>query len=287
MNPSVPKIALVTPSFNQAGFLEDTIRSVLVQEYPNLQYVVMDGGSTDGSVDIIKRYASQLHHWESAPDGGPYAAINRGFEHTDADIMGWLNSDDVHCAWTLQTVGEIMGRFPECQWLTTTDLIPWNFDVPGFCRESFLEGLHMWGNPKALGVIQQESTFWRRSLWEQAGGLDPKYPLAGDFALWARFFRHADLHCIRVPMGGPRRQEAQRHTVRREEYIAESQAALDEFRHDSSWRPRWRNSIKSSRQARACPLVWKHLKRRVGYQGYQIRRAASTGHEWKAGGLRF
>src|SRR5215469_5586779 len=97
---SLPKISIVTPSFNQAEFLEETIRSVLDQNYPNLEYVVVDGGSTDGSVDIIKKYAHRLAWWVSEPDDGQYAAINKGFKHSSGEIMAWINSDDKYLPWT-------------------------------------------------------------------------------------------------------------------------------------------------------------------------------------------
>src|SRR3972149_6706049 len=89
-----PKISIVTPSFNQAPFLEETIRSVLSQEYPDLEYVVMDGGSTDGSVEIIRRYEKQIAHWQSGSDDGQSDALRRGFTRSSGEILAWLNSDD-------------------------------------------------------------------------------------------------------------------------------------------------------------------------------------------------
>ena len=105
-----PKISIVTPSFNQAEFLEQTICSVLNQNYPNLEYIIIDGGSTDGSVEIIKKYADKFTYWVSEKDNGQYDAINKGFSHTTGDIMGWINSSDIYYPWTLSMIAEIFEK---------------------------------------------------------------------------------------------------------------------------------------------------------------------------------
>src|SRR5687768_4489903 len=99
------RFAIVTPSFNQAKFLEAAMRSVLEQQgTAEIEYVVMDGGSTDGSAEVIQRHASRLAHWESARDAGQYDAVTRGFARTSGDIMAWLNSDDMFCPWAFSVV---------------------------------------------------------------------------------------------------------------------------------------------------------------------------------------
>ena len=130
-----PKISIVTPSFNQAKFLENTIQSIFLQNYPNIEYIVIDGGSGDISVDIIKKYADQLHFWCSELDGGQYDAINKGFSKASGDILCWLNSDDMYFPWTLKTVASIMTQFPQVEWLTTSQLGLW--DAQGFCIDFF------------------------------------------------------------------------------------------------------------------------------------------------------
>lgn len=226
------KISIVTPSFNQGAFLEQAMLSILGQQWPEIEYVVMDGGSNDGSVEIIQRHASRLAHWTSGPDGGHYAAINAGFARTTGDVMAWLNADDQYLPWTFSVAGEIFEQCPEIEWLTT--LHPLRFDRrgravrcserSGYSREGFLRGENL--PLPGREVIQQESTFWRRSLWERAGGkIDESFALAGDFELWARFFRHAELFAVNTPLGGFRLHGPQRSAVHREQYVAECDRA--------------------------------------------------------------
>lgn len=229
-------IALVTPSFNQAPYLEATMRSVLDQNYPALEYVVMDGGSTDGSVDIIRRYEKKLSYWTSGRDGGQYHAIGRGFAKTSAGIMGWLNSDDLHCPWTLATVARVFAEFPDVEWLTTR--FPLRFDAAGravFCRDSrgfsqkaFTRGEYLPGTAGFFaGPIQQESTFWRRSLWDKAGGfLSSDFDYAADFELWCRFVKLADPIALSSPLAGFRRHGDQKTGRDIERYRTEAAEAF-------------------------------------------------------------
>jgi hypothetical protein len=237
MNTSaLPTIALVTPSFNQGTWLEATMRSVVDQRYPALQYVVMDGGSSDESAAVIGRHAAALAHWESARDGGQYDAINRGFAHTDGEIMGWLNSDDLHTAWTLRTVGELFARYPTVEWISSLFPMFWDTEgrltgcepLTGFSRRAMLAGEFLpAAGHYAQGFIQQESTFWRRSLWERAGGaLDTAKPLAADFDLWMRFSALTDCVGVTVPLAGFRRQPAQRTATAGEQYRREADDVL-------------------------------------------------------------
>src|ERR1044071_7135932 len=108
-----PKISIVTTSFNQAEWLEQCMRSVLDQNYPELEYFVMDGGSTDGSVDIIRKYADRLTGWVSEPDRGHMHALNKGFARATGDVLAWLNSDDKYCPWAFNVVGRIFSVLPE------------------------------------------------------------------------------------------------------------------------------------------------------------------------------
>ena len=229
------KFSIVTPSFNQARFLDAAILSVLTQP-GEIEYIVMDGGSTDGSREIIERHAPRLAHWQSERDGGQYDAITRGFARTTGDVMAWLNSDDMYAPGAFATAAEIFAQFPAVQWLTTTAQIRWDTDgrmarilnVPGYSRDAYYAGEHLpAGKHFSLGWIQQESTFWRRSLWEKAGAqIGAGFPLAGDFELWARFFKHAELYAVEVPLGGFRFHGDQKTGGDRAEYMAEAERAL-------------------------------------------------------------
>ncbi len=280
MSSTVPKISIVTPSCNQAQFLEAAIQSILSQNYPNLEYIIIDGGSTDGSLDIIKKYESHLSFWISEPDGGQYEALNKGFIQTTGDIMAWLNSDDMYFPWTLHTVAAIMTALPEVEWLTTQTPAFWDWDgfcvgvkqIPGYSREAFLDGMYVpWGS-QTLGWIQQESTFWRRSVWEKAGAhISTTLQYAGDFELWSRFYAHAELYGTASLLGGYRYQSAQRgrqHDI----YKAEAEQALDAMRRQFQWTPSVKRKL-----ARAChlpklPKIRHWSKPLYAYQGKSVFR---------------
>jgi hypothetical protein len=200
-----PRIALVTPAFNSVRYIEATIRSVLAQNYPNLDYFIVDGGSTDGTIDIIKKYENRISGWMSEPDNNPYEALNKGFDRTSGEIMGWITSTDMLHVGGLAVVGSVFATLGSVDWITGW---PTTFtddgmavvvkEMPRWSRARFLAG--------ANRFIQQESTYWRRSLWDRAGGrLDTRYRAAGDFDLWVRFFRHAQLHSVDALVGGYRR----------------------------------------------------------------------------------
>ena len=199
-----PKITLVTAVYNGEEYLEATLRSVLNQGYPNLEYFVVDDGSTDGTAEIIAKHAGELSLHVRQENQGLYAALNAGFARSSGEIMGWLNSSDMLQVNGLFTVGSIFRELREVEWVTgrptkisatgmTIDVQP----VPRWSRARFLAGANRY--------IQQESTFWRRGLWERAGGrLSTEFRAEGDFELWVRFFRHARLHSVNALIGGYR-----------------------------------------------------------------------------------
>ena len=198
------KLSIVTPVLNQVNHIEATIQSILSQGYPNLEYIIIDGGSTDGTIDVIKKYESSLSYWVSEPDKGMYDAIQKGFEHSTGEIMAWLNADDMYHKGSFFTIAEIFSTFAEVEWLEGAISIWDNHDCGGrtvivgpsraFSKYDFLMGDYHW--------IQQEATVWRRSLWEKTGGLNTQLKYAGDFALWLSFFRHAKLYRTDALIGG-------------------------------------------------------------------------------------
>ncbi len=202
-----PKISIVTPVYNQVKYLEYTIQSILSQNYPNLEYIIIDGGSTDGTVDIIRKYESQLAYWVSEPDNGMYDAIQKGFNHSTGEIMAWLNSDDMYHKGALFTIAEIFSTMPEVEWLEGANCFWDNHPCGGrtvsvhhnrkISKFEYLMGDYKW--------IQQESTVWRRSLWEKTNGINTELRYASDFALWLSFFRHAKLYRTEALIGGFRK----------------------------------------------------------------------------------
>ena len=187
-----PRISVVTPSYNQGRFLEQTIRSVLLQGYPNLEYIVIDGGSTDESVRIIEKYEKHLAHWESERDRGQSHAINKGFARATGEILCWLNSDDYYLPGTLRIVAETLAAGTG------------NFALVGHCEQVFADGspaiegkgryegferlLQFWKGYR----MHQPSIFWRREVFERVGYLDESLHYTMDFDYWVRVARHFD-----------------------------------------------------------------------------------------------
>lgn len=254
MNLNLPKISIVTPSFNQGRFLRAALRSVLDQDYPAIESIVMDGGSTDESPEVIREFESRLHFSRSGPDGGQYAAINTGFLHSSGEVMGWLNSDDMLTPWSLSIVGEIFATFPQVEWLTT--LYPLRWDERGravrcsrrhgYSRAGFMAGENMPTGPWFYeSWIQQEATFWRRSLWQRAGGsLDTRWKVAADFELWARFFQHAELYAVDTPLGGFRFHGDQKTTHQQADYMREAREIFRAAGGETAGR--WRSLVRSN-----------------------------------------
>lgn len=177
-----PKISLITPSFNQANYLEKTILSVLEQGYSNLEYIVMDGGSTDGSVDVIKKYSSFLSYWVSEPDRGQSRAINKGFQMASGDIVGWLNSDDILLPCALLKVGTFFRTINMAACSGNEVCINEKSNITGFKR--FLPLSAKW--LLTIGNFSQPTIFWKRELFDVIGYLDENLHYAMDYDFFLR-----------------------------------------------------------------------------------------------------
>lgn len=203
-----PRISVVTPSYNQAVFLERTIQSILNQDYPNLEYIIIDGGSSDGSLEIIRRYSSHLAYWESQTDYGQANAINKGFCHATGDIFSWINSDDIFMPLALRRVAE---HFQD----PSVDLVYGQRGVIDEADRLVSEELVVTQDPfgylfYGLRSLNQEACFWRSSLHHKVGGLNEGFQCALDYEFFLRLcwlargrtlLVHDFLSCFRLHSG--------------------------------------------------------------------------------------
>ena len=183
-----PLVSIITPSYNQAPFLEETIRSVLEQDYPRLEYIIVDGGSTDGSREIIQRYAHRLAWWVSEPDRGQTDALNKGFARARGEVFAWLNSDDTYLPGAVSQAVRCIQAHPEAALVYgDADLIDEQGGVLGRfpARQTDLKRML-----RGSVHIPQQASFFRGSLWAQVGPLDPSFYFAMDYDLWIRLAKY-------------------------------------------------------------------------------------------------
>lgn len=187
----LPLVSIVTPSFNQAEYLEATIQSVLTQDYPRIEYIVIDGGSTDGSVDVIQKYQSSLAFWVSEQDKGQTDAINKGFNRAKGDILAWINSDDTY---NPKAVGEavlylmenpdVAMVYADCDFIDEQGRVIGKFASRQTDYKKLRQGyVH----------IPQQTMFFRAKYWKEVGPLDPSFYFAMDYDLWVRIAARAPI----------------------------------------------------------------------------------------------
>lgn len=213
-----PKISIVTPTYNSEMYLEKCILSIKNQKYDNYEHIIVDGVSTDETLDIIKKYEGTYPmRWISEPDEGMYDAINKGFATATGDVYAWLNSDDFYFPWTLNVVAMVFEK-RNVEWIMG---IPSNtkqygseeitYQLPNmpavFCTPLIKRGLY---DGKTMYFIQQESCFWTRKVWQQVGGIEKKYKYAGDYHLWKKMATMADLYTVQCNLASFRIHEEQK-----------------------------------------------------------------------------
>lgn len=191
----LPRITIVTPSFNQGQYLEAAMRSVLEQGYPNLEYIVLDGGSTDGSAATIERFAPHLAYWRTAKDGGQADAIATGFRRATGDILAWLNSDDLLLPGALARVAQEFSSHPSVGLVYGSRLY---VDERGECIGAYAPPTILNRYYFSFGQwLPQECTFWRRSAYDRCGGVDASLYFAMDYSLFTRLW--SVTHFRRIP----------------------------------------------------------------------------------------
>lgn len=200
-----PKISVITPSYNQAEYLEQCILSVLEQDYPEFEYIIIDGGSTDNSIEIIQKHAHQLTYWVSEPDRGQAEAINKGFRRASGELVAWLNSDDFYLPRALKTIAEYYRRYPEAPFYFADG---WRVDQTGRRKSRFYQEDYMAFNRSALvnglNFILQPSTFIRRSALVEVNYLDTALHYGLDTDLWIRLSELGEPVPVPLPLAASR-----------------------------------------------------------------------------------
>jgi glycosyltransferase involved in cell wall biosynthesis len=197
----MPLITVITPSYNQAQFLEKTIQSVLAQDFPEIEYLVVDGGSTDGSQDIIRRYAERLAWWVSEPDAGQADAINKGFRRASGEYVAWLNSDDLYLPGAIRTAVDALQGDPALG-MVFGDALTIGPAGEQLNRLEFGD----WGLAELVRfrIICQPAVIMRRSVLEAVGHLDPGYHFMLDHQLWLRIAARAPIRHLPALMAAAR-----------------------------------------------------------------------------------
>jgi len=244
---SLPWISIVTPSFQQARFLERTIQSVIDQGYPRLEYLVLDGGSTDGSLDVIRKYEDRLDFWSSEADRGQAHAINKGFRQAKGELLGWLNSDDTLAPGALLEIGRLFLSHPHVDLVyghtflinEADRVVGRRLAVPTNLRELIQYNRNMWSQP---------GTFWRRRLYELTGPLDESLHYAFDCDFWIRAASTGTICCLPHHLANLRIHAGTKSATKRSLFLEEHQQ-LDQ-RYGSEFRTGVRHS-------------WFRLRRRI------------------------
>jgi glycosyltransferase involved in cell wall biosynthesis len=220
------KISIVVPCYNMEQYIEKTIQSIINQQYPNLELIIVDGGSTDKTLDILSRYTKYIHLLISEKDEGQYNAINKGLSKATGDVLAWLNADDVYFPWTFEHVSIFFNNYPKQSWISgSTSLMNEKGVINGLNDNIITKPNYFvkngWFRSGLYGYLQQEGMFWKKELWDKVGGLNENYKLAADFELWTKFSNHSTLVSFGLPLSCFRIRQNSRSNVLRVEYEKE------------------------------------------------------------------
>lgn len=229
------KISIVTASFNQGCFLEEMIQSVLSENYPNLEFIIIDGGSTDNSVEILKKYDSKLTYWISEKDAGQSDAFNKGFARATGDLMTWINADDVLLPGSLRAVAAAKEKHPECQWFTARTAV---IDAKSrilfaIAAESPLKLIHQLG----ISQIHGPSSFFSKSAYDKTRGFDLSLYYTMDIDLWWQLY-HA--------VGAPRLADCYAYGFRYHD-TSKTMASKTIENYDAASDPKWEKIAREKR----------------------------------------
>jgi glycosyltransferase involved in cell wall biosynthesis len=200
-----PKVSLVTPSYNQGQFVERTVRSVLFQDYPNLEYIFMDGGSTDGTMEAIAPYLDRFGYWRSKRDGGQAAAVHEGLEKASGDIMGYINSDDLLAPGAITKVVDYFRDHPDVDVVYSHRIF---IDEHDIISRMWILPPHSNYLMSRWDLLPQETCFWRRRVFERVGNVDVRMTFALDYDLFVRFMRAGKFARINAFLGAFRLHKA-------------------------------------------------------------------------------
>jgi glycosyltransferase involved in cell wall biosynthesis len=219
------RISIVTTTLNALPYIADTTRSVLQSSYSDLEYLIIDGGSSDGTIDFLMQLRDPRVRVEIRSGARQYEALDWGLRQSTGQILAWINGDDFYFPWTISCVARLFTEFPEVEWVTG---LPVFANEEGLCtvvsspssypRRYIRNG---WFSDFAYGNLVQESMFWRRDLYLRSGGLNLKYDLAADFELWTRFARFAPLEQAAVPLAAWRKHRNNRSAVSAGAYLGD------------------------------------------------------------------
>ena len=239
--PEFPLVSIVTPSFNQARFLEATLRSVLEQDYPRIEYLVVDGASTDGSVEIIRSYANQLDWWISEKDSGQSEAINKGLHRARGEFVGWLNSDDIYLPGAVSSAVNVFQSHPEAGLIYGDALA---IDAEGKPFNLMRAHQYTLTDLMAFRIISQPAAFMRRLVLEEVDYLDPAYQLLMDNLLWMCMAHKAPIVYSPQTWAAARYHDQAKNRTRGAAYGREARVLID----DLSTRPEFAETVSAHRK---------------------------------------